>query len=467
MTSAGLATRRLLLLSYHFPPSTSAGALRWEKLAGFAAARGYGLDVVGLDPASLEQRDDSRLVGLPPETTFTGVPEEARHWSDRIESAAWAFFRGKPRSGATENGAMATAPTPVSRPGSVAPQDVRWSLRPRALLRAWWSWKGWARDRRWAEAAARKAAGLVRPGVHRAIITCGPPHMVHHAGSRLARQVGLPHVMDLRDPWSLPRRQPEEFASPLNFAVSRGSEAFAMEGAALVVANTDALRDGMRERYPERRERIITVMNGYDEERAGVPAPGGARFTVTYAGALYLDRDPRLFLRAAGRVVKELALSPAQFGIEFLGTGEDFAGSPLSRIAAEEGVAEFLTVHPRKPRAEALAFLAGSTMLLNLPQDSRYAIPSKVFEYLGFSSWVLALTAPGAPTALALRGTSVDVVAPDDVACITSILSARVRAFLKGERPGPITGREGLSRAAQARILFDEIDRLAGGGAAR
>ena len=91
-----------------------------------------------------------------------------------------------------------------------------------------------------------------------------------------------------------------------------------------------------------------------------------------------------------------------------------------------------------------------------------FATWTEFFEYLVFPSWVLALAAPESPTALALAGVAVDLVAPDDVDRITTILTARMQAFLRGERPGPIAGRERLSRASQARILFDELDRLLG-----
>ena len=35
------ATDRLILVSYHFPPDTAIGALRWRKLARYAAERGW------------------------------------------------------------------------------------------------------------------------------------------------------------------------------------------------------------------------------------------------------------------------------------------------------------------------------------------------------------------------------------------------------------------------------------------
>src|SRR4051794_37614156 len=56
---------RLLLISYHFPPSQTAGALRWQKLSRYAAERGWGLDVVTLHPDAVANADWSRLDELP------------------------------------------------------------------------------------------------------------------------------------------------------------------------------------------------------------------------------------------------------------------------------------------------------------------------------------------------------------------------------------------------------------------
>lgn len=447
------SSSRLLLLSYHFPPSAAAGALRWEKLAGFAAQRGYGLDVV-----SLEAPADT-LPGIPAGTRVIGVPS-AIHWSRRLEERTWSLLRGRRSLHDTAPAPVAHAGGREARPSSLAAEEIRWSIAPRALLRAWWSWGGWAQDRAWAARAARAASGILDPSVHRAIITCGPPHMVHRAGGRLAQRAGIPHVMDLRDPWAIPRRQPEELASPVTFALAARSESRAVAGASLIVANTNPLRDAMRARYPGMNERIITVMNGYDDEVLPAPNRSDRRFTVTYAGALYLDRDPGVFLRAAGRLVTERGLSPEEFGVAFLGSGDNFAGVPLRRIAAEAGLEGHLEILPRVPRTDALRVLAGSTVLLNLPQDSAFAIPSKVFEYLLFPVWILALASPGSPTADVLKGTSADVVPPDDLEGIRGTLERHYEEFRRGIHPGPIRGREHLSRAHQAQLFFDALERL-------
>src|SRR5262249_13645677 len=111
-------------------------------------------------------------------------------------------------------------------------------------------------------------------------------------------------------------------------------------------------------------------------------------------------------------------------------------------------------------RREAAEFLARASMLLNLPQDSHQAIPSKVFEYMRFPAWLLALEEPGSATDLILRGTAADVALPGDVDRIAGILRTRYRQHREGHVPRPLAAEGRLSRRAQARLLFDAIDEI-------
>ena len=189
--------------------------------------------------------------------------------------------------------------------------------------------------------------------------------MAHEAGRLVARARGVSMVMDLRDPWSLLQRLPEEIASPLWLALATRSERRALARAALVVANTEPLCLALQAKYPEARSRITTVTNGYDED----PLPGsrcGRRFTIAYAGAIYLDRDPRILFKAAARMIRELALSPSDLRIELMGDVERFDGVPTQVIAGEEGLDGFVGIRPPGPRREAIQFLADASMLVSL-----------------------------------------------------------------------------------------------------
>jgi hypothetical protein len=314
----------------------------------------------------------------------------------------------------------------------------------------------YAQSGSWARDAAALALQLIEPGVHEAVISSGPPHMAHEAGRLVSRATGLPFVMDMRDPWSLVQRLPEHVASPLWYRLADRHERRAVRQAALVVANTEPFRLAMYDRYAEVRDRLITVMNGCDADPLP-PSRHGKRFIIGYAGGIYIDRDPRLLFRAAARMIGELGLEPDEFGIEFIGAVHRYGSTSVSDIARSEGVERFVTLEPQRPRKAALEFLARATMLVSLPQDGDMQLPGKIFEYLRFDAWVLALATRDSATGVLLRGTAADVIAPDDFEGLVEILRERFLQYRNGIRPRRIARDGRFSRRAQAQRLLDAI----------
>ncbi|HET7563607.1 MAG TPA: hypothetical protein VFJ96_01335 [Gemmatimonadaceae bacterium] len=452
---------RLLLLSYHFPPSQATGALRWQKLIRYAAARSWGVDVVTLDPECLRDADPRRLADLPAGVRVYGVPAiELR--VDRVENIVWGWCRplvGRLRTRTSDNSAHVRH---HPRPMSFGRHEVRWYPRAgRDILRPYYAMLDFDRGDEWADRATSLALQLVQPRVHRAVISCGPPHMVHDAGRRISQLTGLPLIMDLRDPWSFMQRIPEAIAHPLWWRLAQRHERRAVAQATLVVANTELARREFVRRYPEWRERFLSVMNGYDWDT--IPETSDrSRFIIAYAGSIYLDRDPRLLFRAAARVIAELELSPDEFGFEFIGHVERDDELSLHAIAREEGIEAYVSAGPPRPRREAMEFLSRAAMLVSLPQDSDMAIPSKIFEYMQFDAWLLALVHPDSATGLLLQGTDADVVAPHDVNAIAAVLHRRYLEHARGIRPRPIARDKRFSRAHQAALLFDAIEECVG-----
>lgn len=452
---------RLLLLTAHFPPGQAAGARRWEKLAHFAAERGFGLDVFTLDPRDLEAGDSTRLDGLPSGVRVFGVRAQS-HWMSRpIDglSRLARRLRGLLRS----TGATATEGRPEST-GTTAIVGGDWPRRE-DILKAGYEPATWrpalhslveiASEKAWADAAATLAGSCFDPRVHRAIISCGPPHMVHAAASRLSQRFGVPLVVDLRDPWSERERLHATFASPLWFRMARRFEARSFEQASLVVMNTPSAAQLMARVYPTLAPRILSVTNGFDEEE-GIHADFGPGFVLAYAGSIYLDRSPRNLFRAIRQVARELELDSADLRIELMG---NFEVEVIRTMAREEDVEDRLTLHPAGNLRDVSKLYSRAPMLVNLPQDSDLAIPSKIFEYIVRPSWVLALAVPDSATGQVLAGTRADVVPPDDVKGIAEVIRRRYQAFRAGERPQPIADDPRLGRAHQAGILFDALER--------
>src|SRR5262245_58280897 len=136
--AAGSDRARLILLTYHFPPGQAAGALRWQKLSRYAAARGWGLDVITLDPASLSAPDRNRLAELPDGIRVFGVPDRPL-LVERIERLAHAARRKLRPKRAVRARVSVAREEMVVRP-----------LSPRFWIRAYDGWLEDTRELDWA-----------------------------------------------------------------------------------------------------------------------------------------------------------------------------------------------------------------------------------------------------------------------------------------------------------------------------
>ncbi|MEO5954425.1 MAG: hypothetical protein ABIR36_01855 [Nitrospiraceae bacterium] len=202
-------------------------------------------------------------------------------------------------------------------------------------------------------------------------------------------------------------------------------------------------------------------MNGYDDEKLPVSTHTGT-FTIAYAGGIYLDRDPRGLFAAVGKVVKELGLTPEDLRVELMGDVISYGGIPTMELGRQVGIDRHLQLMGPQPRQTALDLLAKATVLVNLPQDSDMAIPSKIFEYMQFDAWLLAIAEPGSAVDLLLRESDADLVEGGNIDKMAQILRRRYIQFRSGERPKKLASNIAFSRKEQARKLFQALTPVCG-----
>lgn len=438
------APNRILLISYHAPPSNEVGALRWAGMAGTLAERGWGLDILALDPAALRTRNDSLLAALPPGTRLYGIPDDQPIF-DRAVDGILSIRRWLRR------GLQSPAPPPPS--GAVPAEST--GERPMTLrdaINAFHAWREYARGRRWARRAAKLGRRIYEPGVHRWVASTAPPQMSHEGGRLLSLWTGLPFLADFRDPWRF-----SEWVS-LGAAWLRLAahyEPRAVQQSTLTVVNVEPVRGVMQQAYPA--ARIVTITNGVDGDTVPAP-PLRRRFVIGYPGGIYLGRDPGPVFEAVGRMVRELRLAPEDLGLEFMGYFEPHIRARLEQLAAANGIEQYVTVHTGQPRPKALEFMAGCAVLVALQQGSDLAVPAKLFEYMRFPAWLLVIAGKHSATSQLLRGTSADVYEPGDGEGIRAALTARYRALQDGGRPAPLGTLERFTRRYQANLLLDAMD---------
>lgn len=450
----------MLLVFLGFAPSAAVGPQRWKRLGDVAAERGWRIDVVTIHPDDLGELDLTRLDDLSPGMRLFGF-RTGRSALQTLTGLAWSAARPlikrlrnrELREGhVSGNGAtprVSYSATPGARTASRA-------LRP---FRLHATLVEHLDSRRLALIAARLGRALGREHRYDLVLSSGPPHAAHDAARRVAAALDVPLIIDLRDAWVHERLViPHKLDSSLWMRLQGGVERRCVEEASLVLCTTEPLCQALRQGFPRAAARILTVRNGADTE----PLPRAAasrRFVIAYAGNLYAGRDPRLLFRAVARVARQRALTPEELRIEFIG-GAGIEGASIDEIALEEGVSEYVVSHGQRTRAEALELLSQATMLVSLPQQDTFAIPAKLYEYMQFNAWLLALAQPGSATASLLADSGADVVQPEDVDAIAATLDRRYEQFRRGTLPLPINHDGRFDRRAQAEIFFQALEPL-------
>jgi glycosyltransferase involved in cell wall biosynthesis len=435
--------KRILLISYHAPPSNEVGALRWAGMAPHFAARGWGFDILALDPAALRSRNESLLGALPPGTRLFGIPDDLPAF-DRVVDRV-VDLRRRVRAGL-----KVSVPPPAG--AELASDSTRRPLTRRSVVNAFHAWREYAVGARWARRAAKAGRGIFVPGVHRWVASTAPPQMSHEGGRLLSVWTGLPFLADFRDPWRF-----SEWVSlgPAWLRLAERYEVPVVAQSTLTVVNVEPVRRIMQEAYPN--ARVVTITNGVDE--APIPAaPSGRRFIIGYPGGIYLGRDPAPVFEAVGMMVRELDLRPEQLGLEFMGFFEPHVEARLVQLAAAHGIEPFVAVHPGRPRPEALQFMTTCAVLVALQQGSDLAIPAKLFEYMRYPAWLLVVAGRESATAQLLAGTTALVHDPADTAGIRAALTARFHEFQSGTRPQPLGDEERFSRRFQTGLLLEAME---------
>lgn len=465
--------RRLLLLSANFAPSSVVGALRWSRAVALLDAHGFAFDVVCAEPAPGTGSEQALLDALPPGTRVVAVPAPPdgpwRRAMGLLASAARLRARlrpARPEAPPAAAGAAAAAPvtsaTSAVRAGADGIAAVERASLPREVLRALTFLAQDEGEERWARAAVAAAAAHFPAGDYAAIVTSGPPHAVHLHADRLAQRAGVPHVVDLRDPWTHWSWVDGSKESPLFLRRTRPRQAAVMQAAQLVLTTTERQTATLRAHYPAAAARIHTVLNGADDEPLP-PATDDGVFRLAYTGTLYVDRDPGPLFSAIRTFADEAELGPDRLQVEFMGHVEVLGRRRVRDIAEQAGVSPWLVLTPVRPRAEAMRLLARSHVLISFAERLKETIPAKVFEYARFPAWLLLVGPDDQATNELLAGGGALTAPADDVAAMRAALARAYAAWRAEGRPRPIAEQLPLARAAQVARMATLLREVTGG----
>jgi len=425
--------KRLLYVSYIFPPMVAGGAPRAGQFCKYLPESGWAPTVLTGPVAASEAVDDAALAELPD--------------CVRVVRADCPLAERAPRGAANPRGGLGgwlrRAARTASRLAFVPDRQVLWKANAIRTGR---------------EALARER--------HDAIFATFGPGTNLLVGMELARLSGLPLVADFRDLWSdLPY---PVFPTPLHRRLAERMERRAVAAARRITAVSGRMAEHLAARHGRRPEESVAVTNGFDpadlarvrDERG--PA-AGRPFRLVYTGSVYERYDLSPFLDVLGDLAREGSAAPEALRVEFVGNFPP-------EEAARRGLSAIVECRPYVPHAGVFEALARADALLMIEAPgywAEFSYAAKVFDYLLPGKPVLALVEPGGNSARLLEAAGLGRIAhPADRAVIRKALVELMK--LKGAPPKRMDIAQpplaDFDRRRLAARLAGVLDEAAGGG---
>ena len=409
--------RRVLFISYSFPPSTEMGAYSCVQIARY-------LPLYGWEPVVLTVREkyiDDAYLGRNYEGRVNDPDLIIRTYKLPHPSDIYRRFKSRSPAGKPlQDSDWKDVSPPNGAKYKSALRKTRDLLLSLSCVPD--KYNGWLIP---AVAAGLRAIKQTRAGL---ICSSAPYFTSHLAGYWLAILTGLPWVAHFRDPW-ITGAHAERRLDKICFKINRALERMTVSRADAVVCVTEEHAALMRAAYDQMpASKFAVVMNGFDglewqEVIESIPpcAPGEGyaadaprKFRITYAGNLYIQRDPAPLFRALRTLIDSGEIGRDEACVELIGSCESSKGRGMADIISEAGIEGCVEIRGRLSHPETLRRLLQSDLLLLLSEKQLIEIPGKTFEYLKTRRPILALTYEGAVATLLRRTGGAWVVSPDD-----------------------------------------------------
>jgi glycosyltransferase involved in cell wall biosynthesis len=234
-----------------------------------------------------------------------------------------------------------------------------------------------------------------------------PPLGAHLAALLLARRERLKWIADFRDPLSI---NPGHLGlTKFQQKVHLWLEKIILKRADIVIVNTDALAEQWKNAYPNHRDRIHVIWNGFDPadriEQTALPQRTYRLFS--HLGALYEGRNISPLLESISRLIDSGRLMGDRLRIRLVGSisKDCIPGAEFLARAKDQGWLEIIP--DQVPHHEARRMALESDGLLLVQPHTAALVPGKLFEYLRLRRPILAFILPDTPIERILKQSGV------------------------------------------------------------
>jgi glycosyltransferase involved in cell wall biosynthesis len=377
-----LKPKKLLIITYYWPPSGGPGVQRWLKFVKY-------LPDFNVQP----------IVYVPENPTYpiidnglqSEVSDNAIILKNKIvEPYGLASFFGKNKTKKISSG--------------IIPNQKKQSFLEKTLL--WVRGNLFIPDARflWVKPSVTYLKKYIQENDIDTIITSGPPHSLHLIGLQLKKELTIKWLADFRDPWTTIGYHKALKLSSYAEKKHKALEKEVLNSADTIIVTSKTTKTEFQV-ITSRPIEVIT--NGYDIEHVE-KQPLDNKFSLAHIGSFLSERNPRILWQALQELVTENETFKNDFQLKLIGATSQEVLDTISEFNLTDYVLNLGYVSHQK----AVEHQRKSQVLLLIEinsDETKSIIPGKLFEYMISERPIIAIGPEGSDFAEIITSTNTGV----------------------------------------------------------
>lgn len=359
--------KKVLIITYYWPPSGGAGVQRWLKFVKYLRNFGWEPVVYTTENAEYPVADYTLEKDIPPnlEVLKTKVWEPYDIYKkfiglkkgDKINAA---FLTEKKKPKFTEKIAVWIR-------GNLFIPDAR---------------------KFWIKPSVKFLAGYLQKNPVDAIVSTGPPHSMHRIALGLKMKFNIPWIADFRDPWTKIDYYNDLHLTGFADRLHKKMELKTLQKADRVVV----ISEGMKKEFQGILQRDFEVItNGFDEDDLPEKFPEpDQKFSVAHIGSLVKTRNPELLWKVLHELVGSVAGFADDLEIKLVGKVDYFVTQSIEKYDLTSFVRK-IDYLPHTAVIEEQLKSQVLLLLINNTPNAKSILTGKFFEYMAARRPILCI----------------------------------------------------------------------------
>ncbi len=433
--------KRVLVITYYWPPSGGSGVQRWLKTSKYLPQSGWEPVIYTPENPDVNSVDESLL---------KDVSADLKVIKRKIREpyAAYKFLTGKKKGEHLQANIVSS-----EKKGFV--QKLSAHIRANWFIpdpRCWWIGP-----------SVKYLSKLIEGGERfDAVISTGPPHSMHLIAREIHKVFNIPWIADFRDPWTRIFYFKHLGLSAKSLRKHKELERSVIaEADRVTVVSSQMKTEFSQGDFETFKDKVEIIPNGYDPEDfdSVEKAPDAeGKFVVAHTGLMPESANPDKLWKVLGDMAKSDKDLKEKLMVVTMGQTD---GS-VKKDIAENGLSDNFKDLGYVPHAQSVAWQKRADILL-LPlrkeEESKAILTGKFFEYLASGNNILAFGPTDGDLARSLKETGSGII------CEFDDENSIKEAFVKLQKPNSptqeqIENRQKYSRKAGAESFAKLLDQI-------